>query len=178
MARETVKTYQNVLESVRAFNKGLELSKRLREQIHFFQSWYYIPELDAVGPSKFIRYKDMDAFEYIRSHTELDGRVAEPVLSKWFSRLEPNSAEAAWVRQRVEALVGRYGKIVNTAAKFSVPKGWSINGQAQTTQPINNIPTTSKTAVTNAAVDGLWKAFLSLSSEDQKTLAARIGNRN
>jgi hypothetical protein len=52
MARETVKTYQNVLESVRAFNKGLELSKRLREQIHFFQSWYYIPELDAVGPYK------------------------------------------------------------------------------------------------------------------------------
>ena len=79
MARETVKTYQNVLESVRAFNKGLELSRRLREQIRFFQSWYYIPELDAVGPSKFIRYKDMDAFEYIRSHTELDGRVAEPV---------------------------------------------------------------------------------------------------
>ena len=77
----------------------------------------------------------------------------------------------------MEALVGRYGKIVNTAAKFSVPKGWSINGQAQTTQPIN-IPATSKTVVTNAAVDGLWKAFLSLSSEDQKTLAARINNRN
>jgi hypothetical protein len=177
MAKETVKTYQNVLESVRAFNKGLELSRRLREQIRFFQSWYYIPELDAVGPSKFIRYKDMDAFEYIRSHTELDGRVAEPVLSKWFNRLEPNSAEAVWVRQRVETLVGRYGKIVNTAAKFSVPKGWSINGQAQTTQPIY-IPATSKTVVTNAAVDELWKAFFSLSSEDQKTLAARINNRN
>ena len=56
MARETVITYDDVLDSVRAFNKGLEQSKRFREQIPFFQSWYYVPELDAVGPSKFIRY--------------------------------------------------------------------------------------------------------------------------
>ena len=177
MARETVKTYHDVLESVRAFNKGLEPSKRLREQIRFFQSWYYVPELDAVGPSKFIRYKDMTAFEYIRSHTELDGRVAEPVLSKWFSRLEPNSAEAAWVKQRVEALVGRYGKIVNTAAKFSAPRGWSINRQAQPPQTVN-VQVASNTKVTNPPVDRVWQAFLGLPSEDQKALAARINNRS
>ena len=177
MARETVKTYQDVLESVRAFNKGLEPSRRLREQIRFFQSWYYIPELDAVGPSKFIRYKDMTAFEYIRSHAELDGRVAEPVLSKWFSRLEPNSAEATWVRQRVEALFGRYGKIVNNAAKFSAPRGWNIKGQIQPSKLIN-VQTIGKTEMTNPAIDSVWQAFLSLSQEDQKTLAARINKVN
>ena len=177
MARETVKTYDDVLDSVRAFNKGLEPSKRLREQIRFFQSWYYVPELDAVGPSKFIRYKNMTAFEYIRSHSELDGHVAEPVLSKWFNRLEPNSAEAVWVRQRVEGLVGRYGKLVNIGAKFSAPRGWSIDKQGQPPQTVN-VQATGNTKVTNPAVDGLWQAFLSLSSEDQKALAARINNRN
>jgi hypothetical protein len=37
MARETVKTYDDVLESVRAFNKALEQSKRLREHIRFLR---------------------------------------------------------------------------------------------------------------------------------------------
>lgn len=137
MARETVKTYQDVLESVRAFNKGLEPSRRLREQIRFFQSWYYVPELDAVGPSKFIRYKDMTAFEYIRNHSELDGRVAEPVLSKWFHRLEENSAEAIWVRQRVDRLLGYYGKTINSGSRFSAPRGWSINSQVKLSQTTN-----------------------------------------
>jgi len=48
MARETVKTYDDILESVRAFNGALEHGRRLREQIRFFQTWYYVPELDAV----------------------------------------------------------------------------------------------------------------------------------
>jgi hypothetical protein len=126
MPRETVKTYDDVIESVRAFNKDLEHSNRLRERIRFFQSWYYVPELDAVGPSKFIRYKGMTAIEYIRNYAELDGRVAEPVFVKWFHRLEENSPDEIWVRQRVDKLLGRYGKIVHSAAKFSAPIEWNI----------------------------------------------------
>jgi len=82
MARETVKTYDDVLDSVRAFNTGLERGKRLRQQIGLFQSWYYVPELDAVGPSKFIRYHGMTAFEYIRGHTHLEGRTVDPVFEQ------------------------------------------------------------------------------------------------
>ena len=132
MPRETVKTYNDVIESVRAFNKALEQSNRLRERIRFFQSWYYVPELDAVGPSKFIRYKGMTAIEYIRNYAELDGHVANPVLVKWFHRLEENSPDAIWVRGRVDQLLGRYGKIVHSEAKFSAPKEWSINSQVRT----------------------------------------------
>jgi hypothetical protein len=148
MARETVKTYDDVLDSVRAFNKGLEQGKRLRQQISFFQSWYYVPELDAVGPSKFIRYKGMTAFEYIRGHSILEGRAVDPVLSKWFNRLESDSAEANWVRQRVEALVGRYGKIVNSGSKLNAPKGWNLNKKIQVTQPAEMVVATS-TSITN-----------------------------
>ena len=129
MARETVKTYDDVLESVRAFNKALEQSKRLREHIRFFQSWYYVPELDAVGPSKFIRYKDMTSIEYIRNHAELNSHIAQPVLDKCFHRLEENSPDAIWVQQRVDQLLGRYGKTVHSDAKFNAPKEWSINSQ-------------------------------------------------
>ena len=87
MEKETVKTYDDVLESIAVFNKSLEKSKRFRDQVRFFQSWYYVPELDAVGPSKFVRYKGMTGFDYIRNYSALDGRGAEPVLAKWFVRL-------------------------------------------------------------------------------------------
>ena len=97
MASEMVKTYDDVVDSVRAFNKALEHSKRLREEIPFFQSWYYLPELDAVGPSKFIRYKDMTAFEYVRGHSVLEERITDPVLSKCFQRLEEDSTEGVRV---------------------------------------------------------------------------------
>ena len=118
MEKETVKTYDDVLESIAVFNKSLEKSKRFRDQVRFFQSWYYVPELDAVGPSKFVRYKGMTGFDYIRTYSALDGRVAEPVLAKWFVRLEDNSPEAVWVRQRVDQLLGHYGKTVGNMAKF------------------------------------------------------------
>ena len=38
MARETVKTYDDLLDSVRAFNKMLEHGRRLREQIRSFSN--------------------------------------------------------------------------------------------------------------------------------------------
>jgi hypothetical protein len=77
----------------------------------------------------------------------------------------------------VEALLGRYGKIVNNAAKFSAPRGWNINGQIQPSKLIN-VQTIRKIEVTNPAIDSVWQAFLSLSQEDQKTLAARINKMN
>ena len=175
MARETVKTYDDVLNSVRAFNTGLAQGKRLRQQISFFQSWYYVPELDAVGPSKFIRYKGMTAFEYIRGHAILEGRAVDPVLSKWFSRLESDSEEANWVRQKVEALVGRYGKIVSSGIRLNAPQGWNLNKQVKVSQP-TDIVVGSSTSVMNPAVDSLWQRYLGLSQEAQKTLAERINN--
>ena len=175
MARQTVMTYDDVLDSIRAFNKGLEQSKRFREQIPYFQSWYYVPELDAVEPSKFIRYKDMTWLEYIRDHSELDSRVAEPVLSKWFKRLEEKSAESIWVRQRVDRLLGGYGKTVNSGSKFSAPTGWGLMSEDKASHP-TNIRTTTNTGNANPQVEVFWQAFLGLSPDDQKALADRIIN--
>jgi hypothetical protein len=134
MARETVKTYDDVLESVRAFNGSLEHGRRLREQIRFFQNWYYVPELDAVGPGKFIRFKGLTGLQYIREHSELGGRVVEPVLSKWFTSLEEDSPEAIWVKQKVGRLLGLYGKTANGGSRFYAPRGWGLRGQTQASQ--------------------------------------------
>jgi len=84
---ETTHGAMQMTSGEHGFNKALEQSKRLREQIRFFQSWYYVPEMDAVGPRVFIRYKGMTFLEFIRNRSEL-AHVGQPVLTKWFNRLE------------------------------------------------------------------------------------------
>jgi len=54
----SVENYEDVIEPVRAFNEGLKEGGNLENQLSYFRAWYYIPELDAVGPSKFIGYKN------------------------------------------------------------------------------------------------------------------------
>jgi hypothetical protein len=177
MARETVKTYDEVLESIGAFNRALERGRRLREQIRFFKTWYYVPELDAVGPGRFIRFNGMTGLEYIREHSEIGGHVAEPVLNKWFTPLEENSAEAIFVKQKVSRLLGLYGKIVSSGSRFYAPRGWGLMGQGQTSQPTVVQPEKEAEAISSQAAV-FWQAFLSLSPEDQRALTDRIINRN
>jgi hypothetical protein len=177
MDRVTVTNYEDVLESVRDFNRDLEQVEQMKDKLRFFRAWYYIPEQDAVGPSKFIGYKGMTAEEYMRSHTELDGRVTEPVLSQWFNRLERDTLEADFVRKKVMQLLGRYGKSVNSIARFNVPRGWRMNTQKHTIQP-TPVQAENTMVVPHPIVDVFWRAFLSLYPEDQKALAERIINHN
>ena len=177
MARETVKTYDEVLESIGGFNRALERGRRLREQIRFFKTWYYVPELDAVGPGRFIRFKGLTGLEYIREHSELGGRVAEPVLNKWFAPLEENSAESILVKQKVSRLLGLYGKVVSNGSRFYAARGWGLMGQTQTSQPLVIQPEKESETVSPQA-EVFWQAFLGLSPEDQRALTDRIINRN
>jgi hypothetical protein len=177
MARETVKNYDDVLNSIRAFNKALEHGRRLREQIQFFHSWYYVPELDAVGPSKFIRYTDMTAFEYVRGHSVLEGQVVDPVLAKWFHRLEDDSVEGIFVKQKVNQLLGKYGKIIGSESRFNAPKGWGLHSQLKAFDS-TELQVANDVDVANPAIDGVWRAFLALSADDQKAFAERISNHH
>ena len=54
-----------VRPNVLRFNEGLSREKTLKGRLSHFVAWYYVPEEDAVGPSKFIGYKDMTAPMYI-----------------------------------------------------------------------------------------------------------------
>ena len=119
----------------------------------------------------------MTGFDYIRTYSALDGRVAEPVLAKWFVRLEDNSPEAVWVRQRVDQLLGHYGKTASNITKFSAPKGWSIEKQVQPTTPAD-VQDLNPVNAANLVLDGIWQEFLTLPAEDQKALADRITKYN
>jgi predicted RNase H-like HicB family nuclease len=129
---------KQVKDAIRRFNQDLEGGDRdLAARLGYTRAWYYDPDLDRVGPSKFIAYSGMTGRKYATGVAEgsLDGKQTEPVLRQWFRPLEKGSPEAALVRSRVEALLARYGKVLNKAVRFCAPMGWKATGTDATATP-------------------------------------------
>ena len=169
---ESVENYKEVVDSVRAFNEGLKEGGNLKNQLSYFRAWYYIPELDAVGPSKFIGYKNLSLADYLTGYG-LDGKVTEPVLGRWFNLLIDNTPEARYVESLVERLLARYNKVMNRKARFNAPRGWNLR-KGNVTPLQSNAQINTQTDDLNPMVEVFWRAFLSLSQKDQDILARRI----
>jgi len=167
-----VKSDKEVIKSVRAFNKGLKGEKALQNHLSYFRAWYYIPELNKVGPSKFIGYKNLPVAQYLTGK-DLDGKVTEQILGKWFNLLIEGTPEADYVEGLVKELVSSYDKVMNRKARFNAPRGWrlgregvaSVQNATQIDPPASDL---------QPLVEFFWRAFLSLSPEDQDTIAQRI----
>jgi predicted RNase H-like HicB family nuclease len=123
-----VKNIKEVRTSIRQFNVDVERNADLASRLKMSRAWYYDPEIDMVGPSKFIGYAGMNAERYQQGlqSGQLDGRDTEPTLRKWFKVLENTSPEAAFVRARAEALLSKYGKSLSKVARFCAPIGWKV----------------------------------------------------
>ncbi|MBN2098989.1 MAG: hypothetical protein JW753_05270 [Dehalococcoidia bacterium] len=179
MPREMIQIYSEVIDTVRAFNNGLEEDENLRNQLGYFRAWYYIPEIDMVGPSKFVGYKGMTAAEYLRSYEELDGRDTEPVLSRLFEEMDPNEGdrrrEANYVRRLVESLLERYGKVPNKKSRFNAPEQWNL-GEDDDVTPHGDVRASARGSTSRPMVELFWRAFLTLYTDDQRALAQRIAD--
>ena len=104
---------------------------------------------------------------------DLDGKVTEPILGRWFNVLIEGTPEADYVESLVKRLVLDYHKGVNRKARFNAPRGWRLEGESVASSPsaIENDPQTS---ALQPLVEVYWHAFLGLSPEDQDTIAQRI----
>lgn len=190
-----VKSDKEVIKSVRAFNKGLKGEKALQNHLSYFRAWYYIPELNEVGPSKFIGYNNLPVAQYLTGEN-LDGKITEPILGKWFNLLIEGTPEANYVESLVEKLVSRYNKVMNRKARFNAPRGWrlerksvasfqnaiEIDPQTSDLQPgvaslQDAIQIDSQLSELQPLVQVFWRAFLGLSQEDQDTIAELIAHR-
>jgi len=164
--------FEDTVETVRAFNQGLAEDQYLENQLSYFRAWYYIPGLDMVGPSKFIGYKGMTAAEYMTSK-ELDGKMTEPALSRWFDVLQPTTPEASYVENLVQELLARHHKAVNRKARFLAPHRWHL-----AYDKVGPLSTTTATRDSDderkPIVEVFWRAYLGLYPEDQEALARRI----
>ncbi|MBI4311567.1 MAG: hypothetical protein HY681_07270 [Chloroflexi bacterium] len=170
---EVVDSYDDVVTNVQVFNQGLDEGEGLEQQLSYFRAFYYIPEKNAVGPSKFVGYKGMNATEYLRKNAELDGRVTEPVLAKWFEPVEEASNEGQLVRRLTRMLLHEYGKVLNARARFNVPIGWRL-GDGAAVHSSQGTDATANVTQARPIVEVFWRAYLGLYPEDQRALAEKI----
>ena len=167
-----VENYEDVKKSVLAFNEGLGKPEKLENQLSYFRAWYYIPDLNAVGPSKFIGYKNLPVARYLIGYG-LDGKVTEPILGRWFNLLIEGTPEANYVKSLVEQLASRYHKVMNRKARFNAPRGWRLEGKSVASLQ-NSIQSDPPTSDRHPLAEVFWQAFLSLSPKDQDTISKRI----
>lgn len=131
--------YEDVLESTKVFNVGLKTDPRLCGRFAQFRAWYYLPEIDAVGPSKFVGYRDISVDFYfahtgavaratLPSNKRLDGRETEPRLQEWFEIVEPGTAEHRFVLDMVKSLGSEECvKEPSKLARYCVPIGFRLS---------------------------------------------------
>lgn len=181
MARPIAANLPEAVQGIKAFNEGLRdgdprVRERIADLLPYFRAWYYAPQLDAAGPSKFIGYRGMDLSTYVEAG-DLDGRVTEPILAKWFDVLESGSPEYARAAARVDELLRSHGKTPNRAARYCAPRGWRLAdidaGEVKESGTPRSMPETSDASLTPMG-EVFWKAFLTLYPEDQRALAQRI----
>ncbi len=129
-----VESYEQVVESTKAFNSGLEVKPELCGPHRNYPNWYYIPEIDAVGPSKFIGYREMTAEFYLdhsgkrdkmacRTCNGLHGGATQSRLKKWFEIAMPGTEEHSMVSEMVKDLLNRLGAKPKKNARYYVPIG-------------------------------------------------------
>lgn len=119
---DLVTDYDQVVENVLRFNEELRGSVGLQRRLSHFRAWYYIPEKDAVGPSKFIGYQGMNAVRYLEGG--LDGKETEAAacLPRWFSRLQEGTPEYRRISEKVSNLLEGFHKKPSRLARFNVPR--------------------------------------------------------
>ncbi|MGE7662658.1 HNH endonuclease [Peribacillus sp. NPDC097197] len=107
-----VEDVTEVKDNIRQFNNDISSDDELRRRfLSRYRQWYYIAELDMFAPSKFIGYKNMNAYRYNnKDGNGADGRVTEAVLKQWFEKVEiPELLDKLHYRMR------RYGNIKKTS---------------------------------------------------------------
>ena len=113
---------EQVLETISRFHKDLSEHYRLPRLLALFRAWYYDPDSDNVGPSKFIGYTKISAEVY--NSVDLDGRETESVLRDWFDVLEEGTPEYRYVRDKVLEQNASFQRNLNVLARFCAPPNW------------------------------------------------------
>ena len=125
--RPLVTKYDEVRQNVQTFNEVLKGLESLQANLLRFKSWYYVPELDAVAPSKFIGFADMTGDYYEANRKDgLNGGLTDPRLGRWFRGVAKNSTEYRHVFDKVQRLLADNGKAFRKKPhlRFHAPSSW------------------------------------------------------
>ncbi len=169
---ELVKSYDQVVDNIKRFNEDLKDSDELQHLLPYFRAWYYAPDIEMVGPSKFIGYQGVTGGIYIkRRRIDMDGRWTEPELKRWLEALEEGTPEYKHVKGLVESLFERFQKTPNKIARFNAKSGWEWRGH---TIPKKTLQPKMNKGGGDPLVDVFVQAYQSLTQSQRHEVAKRI----
>ena len=110
-----VSTREELISNIKRFNADLPNDDYLQSLLSLFRHWYYIEELDAFGPSKFIGYTAMTGERYSNKNgLGADGRETLHHLKSVLHAVPTDNAE---LREKLTAFLDTYNKQPNALAK-------------------------------------------------------------
>ncbi len=128
---ELVKSYQEARDNVVQFYKDLKHDSGLLKNLSRYRNWYYFPQLDMFGPSKFIGYRQMNAALYqvlqqVENNKQLKGRLVDSrktarVLSRWFKKVEEEKYRER-LHEKLSCTLELYGKRPNKRCNIFLPR--------------------------------------------------------
>lgn len=126
---ELVVNYEDIISKVKQFNMDIKDRKRfLLQRLSNFMHWYYIPEVDQFGPSKYIGYKDNNATKYEDYYYQgSDGRVTEGELQQWFKILGDSDPVYDELKQKISTMLTGFSKKPNKGFTIHVPRNYTNN---------------------------------------------------
>ena len=110
-----------VIENIIQFNKDLEQETDIITQLSQFIHWYYVPELDLFGPSKYIGYSKMNTEKYDRGSNKT-GVDTEKELKQWFIKLNDSSEKSIMLMNKLKELLELYNKKPRSNAAIHILK--------------------------------------------------------
>ncbi|MDN4493589.1 hypothetical protein [Ureibacillus aquaedulcis] len=118
---ELVTSLEEVVKNVIQFNEDLENHTDIVTQLSMFIHWYYIPTINAFGPSKYIGYKNMNTEKYDRGKRKT-GVDTEKELKEWFVKLSVESEKAQELMEELYKLLEKHDKKVRSNANIHILK--------------------------------------------------------
>ncbi|WP_400162878.1 hypothetical protein ACAF76_008195 [Brevibacillus sp. TJ4] len=124
---ELVVDYEDIISNVKQFNIDIKNGEGfLLQRLSNFKHWYYIPEIDQFGPSKYIGYKDNNATKYTDYYYQgSDGRVTEGELQQWFKILGDFVPAFNELKQKISTMLKEFSKKPNKGLTIHVPRNYS-----------------------------------------------------
>lgn len=118
-----VKDYQQILRNIRQYNQDLIINTYLQRLLHNHRVWYYIYDLDAFGPSKYIGNINMTGEEYYNSRdiNFNDGGRTERALKPFFQTVYQEDPNYAYLKDKLVALLQKYGAKPNSLLRLNIP---------------------------------------------------------
>ena len=110
----SVTDYVDVLKNAKQYQADIKNDERLIKKLSHVQHWYYFEEGQFFASSKFIGYKDNHADLYEEyANKGMSGTETEPILKKWFIKLERESQLEEQLLKELEHFLNQYDKKPN-----------------------------------------------------------------